>query len=179
MSSPAEAAAKLSGFWLVTVQRGGQSLDHSMHIALTEGVLVGSMTGSDGNSHELSKITLKGDKVSWEIGGERMAQRFEGTIKGASMEGKVKMARSSRGGGSGQSRGGSQPGEDGGDMPASPPGEGQPQSGGRGGGGRGGRGGRAGGSRGGIAAEATWKAFKSVEPPPEATPAPARSAFSS
>ncbi|HEV2064717.1 MAG TPA: hypothetical protein VGS00_09240, partial [Thermoanaerobaculia bacterium] len=85
-ASPAEAAAKLSGFWLVTVQRGGQSLDHSMHIALTAGELVGSITGPDGNSHELSKITLKADKVSWEVGGERMSQRFEGTIKGSSME---------------------------------------------------------------------------------------------
>ncbi len=143
-----------------------------MHIALTAGELVGSITGPDGNSHELSKITLKGDKVSWEVGGERMAQRFEGTLKGSSMEGKIKMARSSRGAGKGQ---GGQSG-DGGDTPASPPGEGQPPSGGGGGGGRGGggHGGRAGGGRGGSAAEVTWKAFKSVEPPPEATPAPSK-----
>jgi hypothetical protein len=150
-----------------------------MHIALTAGELVGSITGPDGNSHELSKITLKGDKVSWEMGGERMAQRFEGTLKGSSMEGKIKMARSSRGGGRGQGKGGGQSGDDGGgDTSASPPGEGQPPSGGGGGGGRGGggHGSRGGGGRGGVAAEVTWKAFKSVEPPPEATPAPAKPA---
>jgi hypothetical protein len=174
-ASPAEAAAKLSGFWLVTVQRGGQALDHSMHIALTEGLLVGSMTGPDGNSRELSKITLKGDKVSWDVGGERMAQRFEGKLKGSSMEGKVKMARSSRGGGRGQGKGGGQSGDEGGDTSASPPGEGQPPSGGGGGGrGSGGRGGRGRGGRGGSAAEVTWKAFRSVEPPPEVTPAPSK-----
>jgi hypothetical protein len=177
-ASPAEAAAKLSGYWLMTVQRGGQSLDHSMHFSLTEGLLVGSITGSDGNSHELSKITLKGDKVSWEMGGERMAQRFEGTLKGSSMEGKIKMARSSRGGGRGQRKGGDQSGDDdGGDTSASPPGEGQPPTGGGGGGRRGGvRGGRGGGGRGGSAAEVTWKAFKSVEPPPDVTPAPSKPA---
>jgi hypothetical protein len=181
-ASPAETGVKLGGFWLVTVQRGGQSLDHSLHIALTAGEVVGSITGSDGNAHELSKITLKGEKVSWEIPGERMAQRFEGTLKGSSMEGKIRMVRNSRPGSKGQGSGGGQPGDDssGGDTSSSPPGEGQTPSGGGGGGGRGGgRGGRGRGGRGGSASDATWKAFKSVEPPPETTPAPAKPAGNS
>lgn len=174
-ASPAEAGAKLSGFWLVSVARGGQSLDHSLHIQLTEGLLVGSLSGADGNSHEVSKIALKGDKVSWEVAGERMAQRFEGTLKGSSMEGKIKMVRSSRSGSKGQGKGGGQSGDDGGgDTSASPPAEGQTPSSGSGGGGRGGRGGRGRGGRAGTTPDATWKAFKSVEPPAETTPVPVK-----
>lgn len=146
-ASPAKAATRLSGFWLVTVQRGGQSIDHSMHIALTEGELVGSITGPDGNGHELSKITLKEDKVAWEIAGQSMAQHFEGSIKGSSMEGTIKMTGGKRGdgqGGRGRGKGRGQSGDDGG--------------------------------RGGSAPQVTWKAFKSVEPPPEVTAAPSKPA---
>jgi len=178
-ASPAAAAEKLGGFWLFSIERGGQSIDHSLHIALTAGEIVGSLTGPDGNAREISKITLKGDKVSWEIEGQGATQKFEGTLKSASsMEGTIKMSRGSRGGqrgGSGGS-GSGQSGDDGSGTP--PPGEGRPSGGGGGYGGRsgGGRGGRGGGGRGGSAPQATWKAFKSVEPPSEATPAPAKPA---
>jgi hypothetical protein len=179
-ASPAAAAEKLGGFWLFSIERGGQSIDHTLHIALTAGELVGSLTGPDGNAREISKITLKGDKVSWEIEGQGATQRFEGKLKSASsMEGTIKMSRGSRGGqrgGSGGS-GSGQSGDDGGG--ATPPGEDQPSGGGGGYGGRsggGGRGGRGGGGRGGSAPQVTWKAFKSVEPQPGATPAPAKPA---
>jgi hypothetical protein len=178
-ASPAAAAEKLGGFWLFSIERGGQSIDHALHIALTAGELVGSLTGPDGNAREISKITLKGDKVSWEIEGQGATQRFEGKLKSASsMEGTIKMSRGSRGGqrgGSGGS-GSGQSGDDG--SGATPPGEGQPSGGGGYGGrsGGGGRGGGRGARGGGSAPQVTWKAFKSVEPTPEATPAPAKPA---
>jgi hypothetical protein len=187
-ASPAVAAEKLGGLWLFTVLRGGQSIDQSLHISLTAGELVGSLTGPDGNAREISKIALRGDKVSWEIAGsgdgQGPTQKFEGTLKSASsMEGTIQMTRGSRGGqrrGGGSSGGssGGQSGDDGGST--APPDDGQPASGGGGGGyggrggGRGGRGGRRGG--GGSASKVTWKAFKTVEPAPETTPAPAKPA---
>lgn len=144
------AAARLGGFWLFAIDRGGQSVDHSLHIALTAGELVGSLTGPDGNPREISKIALKGDKVSWEIDGQGATQKFEGTLKSvSSMEGTVRMTRGTAPSGEGQSSGG---GSHGG------------RGGGRGGGGRSSRGGG-----GGNTPAATWKAFKSVEPTP--TPA--------
>jgi hypothetical protein len=169
-ATPEATAAKLGGLWLFAIDRGGQPVDHSLHISLTAGELVGSLTGPDGNAREISKITLKGDKVSWEIGGQGFTQKFEGSLKSASsMEGTIKMSRGSRTSQRGGS-GGGKSGDDGGST--SPPGEGQP-SGGGGYSGRGGRGGGRGGRGGGgsSATAVTWKAFKTVEPAP--TPAPA------
>ena len=100
VASPAVANEKLGGFWLLSVQRGGQSTDHSLHIQLTAGELAGSLTGPDGNSRDVSNVALAGDKVSWEIGSGSqggMVQRFEGKLTGASsMEGSIKLARSQK-----------------------------------------------------------------------------------
>ena len=159
-ATPEAAAARLGGSWLFAIDRGGQSIDHSLHIALTAGQLVGSLTGPDGNAREISKILLRGDKVSWEIAGQGATQRFEGTLKSASsMEGTVKMIRGTTASEEGQPSGGGGYGG---------------RGGGRGGGGRGGRGGRGGG---GSTPHVTWKAFKTVEPAPAPAPAADKSGF--
>jgi len=178
-ASPAAAAEKLGGLWLLSIERNGKSVDHSLHIALTEGILVGSLTGPDGNGREVSNVTLRADKVSWEIPGQGGSQRFEGKLTGqASMEGTLHFVRSRNGqgrsgGGGGRgggSRGGSDSGDDGSSTGSSspPPGDDPPASGGGrsggGYGGRGGRGGRGGGRGGSDNGKITWKAYKSVEP---------------
>jgi hypothetical protein len=96
---------------------------------------------------------LKDDKISWQIAKDLAKESYEGKLKGASMEGTMKVSRS------GGRRGGGSEGEEG--------------SGGRSGGygGRRGGAGRGGGGRGGGAAsQITWRAFRSVQP---ITPAPA------
>ena len=177
------AAEKLGGFWLFSIERGGQSTDHSLHISLTAGELVGSLTGPDGNAREISSIALRGDKVSWEIAGESSSQKFEGTLKSASsMEGTIRFARSRSGqrGRSGGSSGG-QSGDEGGSTTAPDDGQAPAGAGGGYGGRSGGRGSRGrSGRSGGSASKITWKAFKTVEPAPTVEPArtgePARSA---
>jgi len=184
--SPAVANEKLGGYWLLSVQRGGQSVDHSLHLQLTAGELVGSLTGPDGNSREVTKVALAGDKVSWEIGSSSqggMVQRFEGKLTGASsMEGSIKMVRAQRGsrkaGGSSGSSGsdsGDGSGSSSGDGTAPSDGGGSASGGSSGSSGHGGRGGHGRAGRGGSGGTTvTWRAFKSVEPQPQTTPAPSK-----
>jgi hypothetical protein len=154
VSDPAATASRISGDWQVAVERGGQTIEGWLHFALNSGILVGSLTGADNNPREISKITLKGDKISWLVEGDSRKESYEGTLKGSSMEGTLRVSR-----GSGGRRGGDS--------------EGQEGSSGRSGGGRrggGGRGGRGGGGGGGAAGQVTWRAFRSV--PPAASPSP-------
>ena len=153
VSDPAAVAARISGDWQVATERGGRSTDGWLHFALSAGEMVGSLTGPDNNPREISKIVLKGDKISWQVENDFAKETYEGKLKGSSMEGTMKVSRRGgrRGGGS----------------------EGEESSGGRSGGygGRRGGGGRGGGGRGGSAAsQITWRAFRSVQP---ITPAPA------
>ena len=156
-SDPAATAARISGDWQVAVERGGQTSEGWLHFALNSGVLVGSLTGADNNPREISKITLKGDKISWIVETDSRKESYEGTLKGSSMEGTLRV---SRGGG----------GRRGGDS------EGQEGSSGRSGGGRrgGGRGGRGGSGGGGAAGQVTWRAFRSVPPAPSPSPEPTK-----
>jgi hypothetical protein len=187
VASPAAANEKLGGYWLLSMQRGGQSTDHSLHIALTAGELVGSLTSPDGNSREITKVALAGDKVTWEIASSSqngMVQRYEGKLTGASsMEGSIKMVRAQRGsrkGGGGQGSGSS--GSDSGDSSGSsgdgtaPSDGGGSSSGGSGGySGHGGRGGHGRGGRGGSGGTTvTWRAYKSVELPAIPAPTPSK-----
>jgi hypothetical protein len=189
VASPAAANEKLGGTWLLSIERGGNSTDHSLHLQLTAGELAGSLTGPDGNSREVSQVALAGDKVTWEIAGQNgMAQRFEGKLTGASsMEGSIKLVRTQKGsgkGGGGQRGGGSggSSGSDSGDSSGSSSGDGTAASdgggstsGGSGSSGRGGRGGRGrGGRSGGSGTTVTWKAYKTVELPAVPEPAPAK-----
>ena len=157
VSDPAATAARISGDWQVAVERGGQTIEGWLHFALNSGILVGSLTGADKNPREISKITLKGDKISWLVESDSRKESYEGTLKGSSMEGTLRV---SRGGG----------GRRGGDS------EGQEGSSGRSGGGRrgGGRGGRGGGGGGGTAGQVTWRAFRSVPPAPSPSPEPTK-----
>ena len=153
VSDPSATAARISGDWQVAIERGGGTTEGWLHFSLAAGELVGSLTGPDSNSREISKIVLKGDKISWQIENDFAKETYEGKLKGSSMEGTMKVSRS------GGRRGGGSEGEEG--------------SGGRSGGygGRRGGGGRGGGGRGGGAAsQITWRAFRSVQP---ITPAPA------
>jgi hypothetical protein len=153
VADPAATAARISGDWQVAIERGGRSTEGWLHFALSAGELVGSLTGPDNNPREISKIVLKGDKISWQIENDFAKETYEGKLKGSSMDGTMKVSLS------GGRRGGGSEGEEG--------------SGGRSGGygGRRGGGGRGGGGRGGSAAsQITWRAFRSVQP---ATPAPA------
>lgn len=156
---PAAIAARIGGDWQFAVDRGGQTTEGWLHFALNAGELVGSLTVGD-SDREISKIALKGDKLSWRIETDSATERYEGTLKGSDMEGTLKMSRK---GGEGRRGGGSE-------------GEG---SGSRGGGGSfGGYGGRRGGfGRGGgggrgASPEIKWKAYRSVRPTPAPTPAP-------
>jgi hypothetical protein len=136
---------------------GGDSIQHSLHFSMTNGILAGSLTGPDGNARELTNIVLtENGKVAWDA--ERQLH-YDGTLDGSSMKGTARRSASKR-----RSRGDS--GDDSGDSAGPPPGG----SGGRGrGSGRGGRGGRGGsGSAEGI----TWSAYKSVLPSPEGAPSP-------
>ncbi|HYR46303.1 MAG TPA: hypothetical protein VER78_04795 [Thermoanaerobaculia bacterium] len=151
-SEQAAAAARLAGDWQLAVERGGGSLEGWLHFSESAGELVGSLTGPDNNPRELSKITQKEDKIFFEVASDYATERYEGRVKGSSMEGTLKMSRS---GGGRAGRGGS--GEDSG--------------GARGGrGGYGGRGGSRGGGGGG--GENKWKAFRSVQPIPGPAPEP-------
>ncbi len=153
IADPAAAAARISGDWQVAIERGGHSTEGWLHFALSAGELVGSLTGPDNNPHEISKIVLKGDKISWRIENEFAKETYEGKLKGSSMEGTMRVSRS-------------------GGRPGGGP-EGEEGSGGRSGGygGRRGGGGRGGGGRGsGAASQITWRAFRSVQ---QITPAPA------
>lgn len=151
VSDPAATAARISGDWQIAVERGGQSVEGWLHFALSTGILVGSLTGADNNPREISKITLKGDKISWLIESDSGKESYEGTLKGSSMEGTLRV---SRGGGGRRGGGGSGSGGD------APPG----RTGGGGGGRRGG--GRGGGGGGGGQGQTTWRAFRSVPPAP-------------
>ena len=151
VSDTAAAASRISGDWQFAIERGGTSVEGWLHFASSAGELAGSLTGPDNNPREISKIVLKGDKLSWQIVDESRTEHYEGTLKGSSMEGTMRMSR-----GTGGRRGGSEGGE------------GSGRTGGRSGGGYGGRrGGGRGGSSGGSG-EIRWRAFRSVQ----ATPAP-------
>ena len=133
----------------MAVERGGQSVEGWLHFALNSGILVGSLTGADNNPREISKISLKGDKISWLVDSDSGKESYEGTLKGSSMEGTLRVSRGGR-------RGGGSEGQDG--------------SSGRSGGGRRGGGGRGGGRGGSAAAPVTWRAFRSVPPAPSPEP---------
>jgi hypothetical protein len=153
---------------------------------------VGSLTSPDGNSREVGRVALAGEKVSWEIGSGSqggMVQRFEGKLTGASsMEGSIKIVRADRSGkkGSGQRGGGGSSGSSGsdsGDSSGSSSGDGTAPSdgggttsGGSGYSGRGGRGGHGRGGRGGggFGTTVTWRAYKTVELPAIPAPTPAK-----
>ena len=161
-SDPAATAARISGDWQFALERGGRSIEGWLHFSLTAGELVGSLTGGDNNNtREISKIVLKGDKISWQIENDFVKETYEGRLSGSSMEGTLKVSRKS---GQGRQRGTS--------------GDGNEGSGGSTGGGYGGRrgGGRrgGGGGRGGAAGQVTWRAFRSVEPTPAPAPEPTK-----
>ena len=140
VSDPAAVAARISGDWQLAVERGGRSVEGWLHFALNSGILVGSLTGADNNPREISKITLKEDKISWLVESDSGKESYEGTLKGSSMEGTLRV---SRGGG---------------------------ESHGRSGGGRRGGGGRGGSGAGGASGQITWRAFRSVPGAPTPTP---------
>jgi hypothetical protein len=158
VSDPAAVAARISGDWQFAMERGGGTTEAWLHFSLAAGELVGSLTGPDSNPREISKVVLKGDKISWQIENDFGKETYEGKLKGSSMEGTMRVSRSG--------------GRRGGDS------EGQEGSGGRSGGygGRRGGGGRGGGGRGGGAAsQITWRAFRSVQPmTPAAAPEPTK-----
>jgi hypothetical protein len=161
-SDPAATAARISGDWQFAMERGGQSIEGWLHFSLSSGELVGSMIGADNNPREISKIVLKGDKISWQIENDYAKETYEGTLSGSSMEGTLKVSRKSgQGRGSGEG-GGSGGGSAGGGY------------GGHHGGGRGGHGG--GGGREGAWGQVKWHALRSVQvtpgPAPEPTKAP-------
>jgi len=155
VSDPAATAARISGDWQVAVERGGQSVEAWLHFALNSGILVGSLTGADNNPREISKITLRGDKISWVVQSDTAKESYSGTLKGSSMEGTLTVSR----GGGGRRGGGS---------------EGQEGSSGRSGGGRRGGGRRGGGGGGGSSGQVTWRAFRSVPPAPAPSPEPTK-----
>jgi hypothetical protein len=155
VSDPAATAARISGDWQVAVERGGQSVESWLHFALNSGILVGSLTGADNNPREVSKITLRGDKISWVVQTDTVKESYSGTLKGSSMEGTLTVSR-----GGGGRRGGSSDGQEG--------------SSGRSGGGRRGGGRRGGGGGGGSSGQVTWRAFRSVPPAPSASPEPTK-----
>ena len=155
VSDPAATAARIAGDWQVAVERGGQSVEGWLHFALNSGILVGSLTGADNNPREVSKITLRGDKISWTVQGDTVKESYSGTLKGSSMEGTLTISR----GGGGRRGGGS---------------EGQEGSSGRSGGGRRGGGRRGGGGGGGSSGQVTWRAFRSVPPAPSPSPEPTK-----
>jgi hypothetical protein len=154
-SDPAATAARISGDWQLAVERGGRSVEGWLHFGYNAGILVGSLTGGDNNPREISKIALKGDKISWLVASDSGKESYEGTLKGSSMEGTL---RASRGGGESRGRSGGGGGGGGG--------------GGRRGGGGGGRGG--GGGGGGASGQITWRAFRSVAPAAAPTPEPTK-----
>src|SRR5260370_10691832 len=139
-AAPAVAARPdaLVGTWLFEMKRasGGDSIQHSLHFSMTNGILAGSLTGPDGNSRELTNIVLtENGKVAWDVEGQL---HYDGTLDGSSMKGTAKRSASRR-----RSRGDS--GDDSGESDSPPP----SGSGGDGRGGRGGpgcRGGRSGGA---------------------------------
>ena len=113
-ADPAAVAARISGDWQFAMDRGGQTIEGWLHFASSAGELVGSLTGPDNNPREITKIALKGDKISWQIAGESRTERYEGTLKGSSMEGTLKMSAASRRGGGSQGEDGSGSGRTGG-----------------------------------------------------------------
>ena len=158
-SDPAAVASLISGDWQFAIERGGRSIEGWLHFGFTAGQLVGSLTGEDATPREISKIALKGEKISWQIAGESRTERYEGTLKGSSMEGSMKFGPGTAG-----REGGGESGRAG-------------RSGGAPGGGYGGR--HGGGGRGGPRGESgeiRWKAYRSVlvtpVPPPAPTAAP-------
>jgi hypothetical protein len=157
------------GTWLFEMKRGsgGDSIQHSLHFSMSNGILAGSLTGPDGNSRELTNIALAANgKVAWDVEGQL---HYDGTLDGSSMKGTARRSASKR-----RSRGDS--GDDSGDNANPPPGG----SGGSGHGGRGGRGGRGGGGGSRSSEGITWSAYKSVLPSPEnAAPAPSPTPASS
>jgi len=161
---PAAVAARISGDWQFAIDRGGRTAEGWLHFASSAGELVGSLTGPDNTPREISKITLKGDKISWQIAGESRTEHYEGTLKGASMDGTLKISR-----GGGGRRGGGAEGEEG---------SGSGRTGGPPGGGYGGRrgGGGGGGGRGGAAGsgQVNWRAFRSVQATPVPAPEPTK-----
>ena len=163
---PAAVAARIGGDWQFAVDRGGQTTEGWLHFALNAGELVGSLSVGD-NSLEISKIALKGDKLSFRIERDSMTERYDGTLKGSEMDGILKMSRK---GGQGR-RGGGSEGEEGSGSSGGRGGYGGGYGGRRGGFGRGGGGGR------GAQAEIKWKAYKSVRAmpvAPAAAPEPTR-----
>ncbi len=157
-SSPEATAARISGDWQYAMERGGQTIEGWLHFTLSAGELVGSLTGPDNNPREISKIVLRGDKISWQVESDYAKETYEGKLAGSSMEGTLRMSRKSRSGGSSGDDGSG--GSTGGGY------------GGRRGGGR--RGGGGGGGRGGSGGQVKWHAFRSVQPTPAPAPEPTK-----
>ncbi len=131
----------LVGNWLLEVKIGSRNVEGGLHFANSNGVLVGTETSAEGNEFELKKISIAGDRVSWDVDGSAGSQYVTGKIDGLSMKG----APAEEGGGRDRSAGASDDPSPGG------------SPGGRSGGGRAGHGrGRSG--SGGGSAEITWSA---------------------
>src|SRR6266542_4438470 len=97
-AAPAAAARPdaLVGTWLFEMKRGSGSdaIQHSLHFSMSNGIVAGSITGPDGNSHELTNIVLtENGKVAWDVEGQL---HYDGTLDGSSMKGTAKRSASRR-----------------------------------------------------------------------------------
>jgi len=91
---------------------GSDAIQHSLHFSMSNGIVAGSITGPDGNSHELTNIVLtENGKVAWDVEGQL---HYDGTLDGSSMKGTAKRSASRR-----RSRGDS--GDDSGESDSPPP----------------------------------------------------------
>ena len=88
--SPLARPDVLVGTWLFEMKRGsgGDAIQHSLHFSMSNGIVAGSITGPDGNIHELTNIVLaENGKIAWDVEGQL---HYDGTLDGSSMKGTAK-----------------------------------------------------------------------------------------
>jgi hypothetical protein len=87
-----------TGTWKFTAMFGKKSLDATLKLKLDGDKLVGTMGGGQGNREAaISDGTFKGDRVSFSVvreqKGEKLTQKYSGTLSGDTIKGTIETER--------------------------------------------------------------------------------------
>jgi hypothetical protein len=96
--SPAQAAEDPTGNWKSMVMLGKKSQEVTIKLKLEGDKLTGTIGGGQGNREAaISDGTFKDDKVSFSVireqKGEKLTQKYTGTVSGDMIKGKIEMER--------------------------------------------------------------------------------------
>jgi hypothetical protein len=93
----ARAAENPTGTWKFTAIIGKKSVDATLKLKLDGDKLTGTMSGQGNRDTEISDATFKDDKVSFsvvrEAKGEKLTQKYSGTVSGDTIKGTIETER--------------------------------------------------------------------------------------